>query len=133
MPVVSTLEASRSSDVKPGKSGSPPDPFDRIAEIILRIRPISWQALSVAFFALLLGAVLQTLVVLTAGSGIPFAGFFPAIGLAAILAGAPAGVTVSAGSLAFVWWAVKEPRFTFHVLSVQEQYELARRLRSYMS
>jgi hypothetical protein len=74
--------------------------------------------------ALLLGAILQTAVVLTAGPGIPFAGFFPAVGLAAIVAGIPAGLAVSAGSLALVWWAVKEPRFTFHALSAQDRAEI---------
>lgn len=106
-------------------SGTPPDPFDRIAEVILRIRPLSLHALGTAFAAMLLGAFLQTLVVLTAGTGIPFAGFFPAVGIAAIVAGAPAGIAVCIVSLVIVWWAVREPHFTFHALSVQERSEMA--------
>lgn len=124
MPVVSALEASRPA-MGASASGMPPDPFDRVAEIILRIRPLSVRALGIAFAATLVGGLLQALVVLTAGSGIPFAGFFPAIGIAAIVAGAPAGIAVCIASLALVWWAVKEPHFTFHPLSVQDRSEMA--------
>jgi two-component sensor histidine kinase len=125
VPVVSTLEAPRPSIAVPSKSGTLPDPFDRIAEVILRIKPVSLRALCIALAALLSGAVVQSLVVLTAGPGIPFAGFFPAIGVAAIVAGAPAGIAVSIGSLVLVWWAVWEPRFVFHALSAQERSEAA--------
>ena len=123
MPVVSALEASRSA-TGASASGAPPDPFDRIAEIILRIRPYSLLALGIALAAILLGAFLQALVVLTAGTGIPFAGFFPAIGIAAIVAGAPAGIAVCVLSVVLMWWAVKEPHFIFHLLSVQDRSEM---------
>ena len=125
MPVVSTLEAPRPSIAGPGTSAGRPDPFDRIAEVILRIRPVSLRALAVALAATLLGAVLQTLVVFTAGAAIPFAGFFPAIPVAAIVAGAPAGMAVSIGALVLVWWAFREPHFVIHALSAQERSETA--------
>ncbi len=73
---------------------------------------------------MLSGAFLQTLVVMTSGTGIPFAGFFPAIGVAAIVAGAPAGIAVSIGALVLVWWAVKEPHFVIHALSGRERSEM---------
>jgi len=124
VPVVSAFEASRPA-VGASTSGTPPDPFDRISGVILRIRPLSLRALGIACAAMLLGALLQTLVVLTAGTGIPFAGFFPAIGIAAVAAGAPAGIAVCIVSLFIVWWAVREPHFSFHALSVQDRSEMA--------
>ena len=72
-----------------------------------------------------MGAALQTLVVWTSGAGIPFAGFFPAVAIASILAGVPAGFAVSFGSLFLVWWAVKEPHFVFHALSAAERNQMA--------
>jgi two-component sensor histidine kinase len=124
VPVASALEASRPA-TGASASGTPPDPFDRIAEVILRIGPFSVRAFGIALAAMLLGGFLQTLVVLTAGTGRPFAGFFPAICVAAIVAGAPAGIAVCIISLAVLWWAVKEPHFTFHLLSVQDRSEMA--------
>lgn len=123
MPVISTLEAARPAG--PSPSGLSPDPFDRIAEVILQIRPFSRGAIGVAFAAILFGTALQTVVVLTAGAGIPSAGFFPAIAIAAILAGAPAGIVVSIVSIVLLWWAVWEPHFTFTALSAQDSAQLA--------
>lgn len=125
MPVVSTLEVAPPSVAGSPPSHGPPDALDRVSEVLLRIKPFSLQALGVFLLTTLLGACVQGLVVLTVGSGIPFAGFFPAIAIAAIVAGAPAGVAVSIASLVLVWWAVREPHFVFHTLSLQDRLEMA--------
>jgi two-component sensor histidine kinase len=114
--------------VSAGLSDSPachPDLLDRLAAAVLQIKPLSISALVVACIALLIAIGLQTLIVLTAGVGIPFAGFFPAIALVTIIAGGPAGFAVGALSLFLLYWAVWEPHFTFHDLDSVQRYQLA--------
>jgi hypothetical protein len=98
VPVVSTLETRPPSLAGRSVEGPARDPFDRADELILHIRPISFTALGIALAAILMGAALQTLVVLSSGAGIPFACFFPFVAVASVLAGVPAGFAVSFGS-----------------------------------
>ncbi len=91
---------------------------------MLRIKPFSAAAFAVAAFALLCGAAFQALIVWTSGTGIPFAGFFPAIVVSTIIAGVPCGLLVAISSLVIVVTAVTTGEFDWHALTPERSMQV---------
>jgi K+-sensing histidine kinase KdpD len=85
-------------------------------DYILKLRP--WS-LSTFMAALLAVAFATTMQELFAGFGarICFAGFFPAILIASLLGGAPAGIFATLLTIPIVWWAFIPPYFEFGTLT----------------
>ena len=88
-------------------------------EYILRLRPWSPLAFLSAAVILALAASIQEMLVLL-GTPLCFAAFFPAILLASLLAGAPAGIFAMLLTVPIVWWAFMPPYFEFNPLTAVE-------------
>jgi K+-sensing histidine kinase KdpD len=83
---------------------------------LFRLKPWSLSAFALALLALLLAATMQA-VLTSFGSTLQFATFFPAILVASLLAGAPAGIFAAALTIPIVWWAFMPPYFEFNPLT----------------
>jgi K+-sensing histidine kinase KdpD len=88
-------------------------------EYILRLRPWSPRAFLAATAILALAAGIQEMLV-TFGMPLYFAAFFPAILLASLVAGAPAGIFAMLLTVPLVWWAFMPPYFEFGPLTPEE-------------
>ena len=88
-------------------------------EYILRLRPWSPPAFLAATAILALAASIQEMLVIF-GTPLYFAAFFPAILLASLGAGAPAGIFAMVLTIPIVWWAFMPPYFEFSPLSTEE-------------
>ena len=93
-------------------------------DYILKLRP--WS-LSTFMAALLAVAFATTMQELFAGFGarICFAGFFPAILIASLLGGAPAGIFATLLTIPIVWWAFIPPYFEFNTLTLADYDSIA--------
>jgi K+-sensing histidine kinase KdpD len=80
--------------------------------VILRVRPWSPSAFVAAVLAIVLAASIQELFAIM-GAKLYFASFFPAILVASLLAGAPAGIFATLLTIPIVWWAFMPPYFEF--------------------
>jgi hypothetical protein len=89
------------------------------SEYILRLRPWSPLAFLAATAILALAASVQEMLVIM-GTPLHFAAFFPAILLASLLAGAPAGIFAMVLAVPLVWWAFMPPYFEFNALGTAE-------------
>ena len=87
--------------------------------IILRVRPWSPSAFAAALLVIALAAATQEVLV-SFGSTLCFATFFPAILVASLLGGAPAGAFAVALTIPIVWWAFMPPYFEFNPLSADD-------------
>ena len=87
-------------------------------EYILRLRPWSPPAFLAATAILALAASIQEMLVIF-GTPLYFAAFFPAILLASLVAGAPAGIFAMLLTIPIVWWAFMPPYFEFSPLTTQ--------------
>jgi hypothetical protein len=85
-------------------------------DYLFRLRPWSLSSFALALFALLLAATMQA-VLASFGTTLHFATFFPAILVASLLAGAPAGILSAALTVPLVWWAFMPPYFEFNPLT----------------
>ena len=90
-------------------------------EYLLELRPWSPRAFVAATIILALAAGIQELLVVF-GMPLYFAAFFPAILLASLVAGAPAGIFAMLLTVPLVWWAFITPNFEFHPLT-QAEYD----------
>jgi K+-sensing histidine kinase KdpD len=88
-------------------------------EYILRLRPWSPRAFLSAMAILALAAAIQEMLVMQ-GMPLHFAAFFPAILLASLVAGAPAGIFAMMLTVPLVWWAFMPPYFEFNPLTPDE-------------
>ena len=88
-------------------------------EYILRLRPWSPPAFMAATAILALAASIQEMLVIF-GTPLYFAAFFPAILLASLVAGAPAGIFAMVLTIPIVWWAFMPPYFEFSPLTTEE-------------
>lgn len=93
-------------------------------KVILRLRPWSPSAFLAAVFAITLAASIQE-VVAVFGIKLYFASFFPAILVASLLAGAPAGVFATLLTIPIVWWAFMPPYFQFQPLTYDDYHRFA--------
>ena len=83
---------------------------------ILRLKPWSPAAFMVALFVL--GAAIALRVLLDSlGATCYFATFLPAVLLASLVAGAPAGACAALLAVPIVWWAFMAPEFEFSPLT----------------
>ena len=92
--------------------------------VILRVRPWSPSAFLAALLAIVLAASIQEMFALL-GAKFYFAAFFPAILLASLLAGAPAGIFATLLTIPVVWWAFMPPYFEFQPLTSDDYHSFA--------
>jgi K+-sensing histidine kinase KdpD len=78
----------------------------------LRLNPWSPQALLVALLGIVLAVAIRTALA-SFGVDLYFAPFFPAILLASLIAGVPAGIFTALSAVVVVWWAFIPPAFEF--------------------
>ena len=88
-------------------------------EYILRLRPWSPRAFLSAMAILALAASIQEMFAIL-GMPLVFAVFFPAILLASLVAGVPAGIFAMLLTVPLVWWAFMPPYFEFSPLTSVE-------------
>ncbi len=90
--------------------------MDRRTSLLERIRPYSFSALLLAI-ACLAAATLLRLGFGWLGVSLPFGTFYPAVLIASLLAGAPAGIGVMVGAILVAWWAFIPPYYEFTSLN----------------
>src|ERR1700745_1498374 len=93
-------------------------------KVILRVRPWSPSAFFAAAAAILPAGTVQEMFVIL-GAKLYFASFFPAILVASLLLGAPAGIFATLLTIPIVWWAVMPPYFEFEPLTRDESHNHA--------
>jgi hypothetical protein len=86
------------------------------ADYILKLKPWSLSAFMAAFLAVVFAATMQE-VLASFGATLHFAAFFPAILMASLLGGAPAGIFAAVLAIPIVWWAFMPPIFEFNPLT----------------
>jgi K+-sensing histidine kinase KdpD len=88
-------------------------------DYLLRLRPWSLSAFGAAFMAVMFAATTQE-VITSFGATPYFAGFVPAILVASLLGGAPAGTFAAVLTIPIVWWAFMPPHFEFNPLTAAD-------------
>ena len=88
-------------------------------KVILRVRPWSPSAFLAALIAIVLAATIQEMFAVF-GAKLYFASFYPAILVASLLAGAPAGIFATLLTIPVVWWAFMPPHFEFNPLTADD-------------
>jgi K+-sensing histidine kinase KdpD len=88
-------------------------------DYLLKLRPWSLAAFAAAFIAVMFAATMQEIIA-SFGTTPYFAGFVPAILVASLLGGAPAGTFAALITIPIVWWAFMPPHFEFNPLSAAE-------------
>ncbi len=84
-------------------------------EFILRLRPWSISTFLAALLAVAVASTMQEVLV-SFGARLCFASFFPAILIAGLLGGAPAGIFAILLTIPIAWWAFMPPYFEFNAL-----------------
>ncbi len=92
---------------------------DRRARFVERVLPYSWKAAGTVV-ACLVAATLLRMAVASLGINALFPTFYPAVLLAALVAGTPAGIVTIVGSILIAWWAFIPPLFSFSQLNGEE-------------
>jgi two-component sensor histidine kinase len=85
---------------------------DSRARFVERVRPYSWTALLIVVVCLAVATLLR-MVVASLGIDALFPTFYPAVLLAALIGGTPAGIATILGTILIVWWAFIPPIFAF--------------------
>lgn len=86
------------------------------ADYILRQKPWSFPTFLAALGAVVFAATLQELFA-SFGTTLYFAAFLPAILIAGLVGGAPAGTFAAVVTVPIVWWAFMPPVFEFNPLT----------------
>jgi len=86
------------------------------ADTILNLKPWSFSAFLAACLAIVLATTLQE-VFASFGTTLYFAAFLPAILIASLLGGVPAGIFAAVATVPIVWWAFMPPVFEFSPLT----------------
>jgi K+-sensing histidine kinase KdpD len=89
------------------------------ADYIFRLRPWSLSTFLAALLALAFATTMQE-VFASFGATLYFAGFFPAILIASLIGGAPAGIFATLLTIPIVWWAFMPPFFEFNPLTAAD-------------
>ena len=97
-------------------------------DYILTLRPWSLSTFMAALLALAFATTMQELFA-EFGARFCFAGFFPAILIASLVGGAPAGIFATLLTIPTVWWAFMPPYFEFNTLTPADYDGLATFLR----
>ena len=92
---------------------------DQRARFVERVRPYSWTAAGLVIACLAAAALLRALLAALGLSAL-FPTFYPAVLLAALIGGTPAGIAAILGTVLIVWWAFIPPLFAFGQLSGDE-------------
>ena len=95
--------------------------MQRQTDLILRLRPWSPLAFLAALLAIGLGSVLEK-IFLSFGITLYFAGFVPAVLIASLFAGVPAGLFAAVATIPLVWWAFMPPHFEFTPLTTADYH-----------
>ena len=85
------------------------------SQMVLKLKPWSPAAFVVALAILGIAVCLRVLLD-SLGATVEFATFFPAVLLASLLVGAPAGTCAALLAIPIVWWAFLPPVFEFSQL-----------------
>jgi two-component sensor histidine kinase len=88
----------------------------RWISLVERIRPVSFAALLLVIVCLAAATLLRLGFGLI-GVSLPFGTFYPAVLIAALLAGWSAGAAVIVGAVLIAWWAFIPPLYQFNVLN----------------
>jgi two-component sensor histidine kinase len=96
---------------------------DRRTRFVERVRPYSWTALLIVIVCLAVATLLR-MVVASLGINALFPTFYPAVLLAALIGGTPAGIATILGTILVVWWAFIPPVFAFSPLGSDEAANL---------
>jgi K+-sensing histidine kinase KdpD len=86
---------------------------------ILQLRPWSPSAFLAALLVIAFAAAMQEVFV-SFGATLCFAAFVPAILIASLLAGTPAGLFATLLTIPIVWWAFMPPYFEFNPLTTAD-------------
>ena len=89
------------------------------ADYLLGLRPWSFSTFLAALLAVAFATTMQE-VFAACGTNLYFAGFFPAILIASLLGGVPAGIFAAVVTIPIVWWAFMPPYFEFSALTPQD-------------
>jgi two-component sensor histidine kinase len=89
---------------------------DRRTRFVERIGPYSWTALFIVVGCLAVAGLLHG-VVSDLGIDALFPTFYPAVLLAGLIAGTPAGIATILGAILIVWWAFIPPFYAFGPLT----------------
>lgn len=89
---------------------------DRRTRFVERVGPYSWTALLTVVGCLAMAWLLQG-IVSHLGINALFPTFYPAVLLAALIAGTPAGIATIFGAILVVWWAFIPPIYSFGPLT----------------
>lgn len=92
----------------------------RRTDYLLLLRPWSLSAFGSAFIAVVFAATMQEVFTLSFGATLYFFAFVPAIVVASLLAGAPAGTFAALLTIPIVWWAFMPPHFEFNRLTAAD-------------
>jgi len=114
-----TLQVSQSGNQSTGHSKRTWLP--RLAE---RIQPYSIRAMGVGALCFASAVAVQVLA-RWAGGSVMYSTYFPAVLIAGLVGGLPAGVFVTVAALVTVWWAFIPPSFVFNPLGLNQQLDLA--------
>ena len=93
-------------------------------DYLLRLRPWSISTFIAALLAVALATTMQEILA-SFGARLCFAGFFPAILVASLLGGAPAGIFAALVTIPIVWWAFMPPYFEFNPLTPTDYHSFA--------
>jgi K+-sensing histidine kinase KdpD len=96
----------------------------RRTDYILMLRPWSLSTFMAALLAVAFATTMQELFA-EFGARFCFAGFFPAILIASLVGGAPAGIFATLLTIPIVWWAFMPPYFEFNPLTPADYDSLA--------
>jgi hypothetical protein len=88
-------------------------------DYFFRLKPWSLLSFALALAALLLAAGTQALLT-SFGTAMYFVTFVPAILVASLLGGVPAGIFTAALTIPIVWWGFMPPYFEFNPLSAAD-------------
>ena len=83
------------------------------------LRPWSLSAFAIALSAVVVAATMQEIAV-SLGTSLCFAAFIPAILVAGLLGGVPAGTFAVLVTIPIVWWAFMPPHFEFNPLTAAD-------------
>ncbi len=89
--------------------------MDRSGPLLEGIKPVSFAAFAIALGCLGLAILLRQIFV-ALGVSAMFPSYYPAVLLASLLAGTPAGICVITGALLIAWWAYIPPYYEFNRL-----------------
>src|SRR5580698_495655 len=93
--------------------------MERWAPLVARIRPYSFAAVVLALACVVVATILR-IAVSWLGVSLLFATYFPAVMVAALLAGTPAGILAIIGAIFVAWWAFIPPFYAFEPLTLED-------------